>query len=208
MHATISYGQCRSKTTHPANKLDVFDLYYPYLIVHILPEYRLYGWKTSRATSFVNLSNMSKTLWALANSTTEVTLLSDFLIVAAESKVKEVCRGREDYTWKKEKDDAPRWKNFIQKLPVDSSTLPVTPSIYLWTILLHSIGIQFTQATCKNQIASVNQSDASQIAWRVLWEVYCTILLMGFINNITPHAVFLPPTRLKEVNSSPVKQLI
>jgi len=34
------------------------------------------------------------------------------------------------------------------------------------------------------------------------------MLLMGFINSITPHAVFLPPTQLKEVNSSPVKQLI
>jgi len=41
---------------------------------------------------------MSKTLWALVNSTTEVILLSDFLIVAAESQVTEVCRGREDYT--------------------------------------------------------------------------------------------------------------
>jgi len=51
---------------------------------------------------------MSKALWALVNSTTEVTLLSDFLIMAAESQVTEVCRGREDYTCKKEKDDTPR----------------------------------------------------------------------------------------------------
>jgi hypothetical protein len=60
------------------------------------------------ATSFLNLTNMSKTLWALVNSTTDVTLLSDFLIVAGESRVTEVCRVVRITPNKKEKGDAPR----------------------------------------------------------------------------------------------------
>jgi hypothetical protein len=59
--------------------------------------------------------------------------------MAAESQVTEVCRGREDYTWKKEKDDAPRWKNFIQKLPVNSPTLSLTPVNNLATFKGHSV---------------------------------------------------------------------
>jgi hypothetical protein len=53
--------------------------------------------KLPRAIYFVNLTNMSKEMWTLVQSAMDVTLQSDFLIVAADSQVREVSSGREDY---------------------------------------------------------------------------------------------------------------